>query len=101
MLITSFVIKMSFIVVELALIIAFQITEHTHYNKNNMAATLEWGMYLFSWPFDFVLTCLIIVIAFVFTGYILSLIVDLLPSTQRKLHNSKGYQQLEMSTDVA
>ncbi|OJJ80453.1 Frag1/DRAM/Sfk1 family protein [Aspergillus glaucus CBS 516.65] len=83
MLITSFVIKMSFIVIELALIIAFQITEHTHYNKNNMAATLEW------------------VIAFVFTGYILSLIIDLLPSTQRKLHNSKGYQQLEMSTDLA
>jgi hypothetical protein len=43
MLMTSFVIKASFIVVELALIIVFRITEHTHYNQNNMAATLEWG----------------------------------------------------------
>ena len=49
MLMTSFVIKLSFIVIELTLIIVFRITEHTHYNQNNMAATLEWGMYLFSW----------------------------------------------------
>ena len=48
MLMTSFVIKISFIIIELSLIIAFRITEHTHYNENNMAATLEWGMYLFS-----------------------------------------------------
>ncbi|KAJ5497910.1 hypothetical protein LT330_002804 [Penicillium expansum] len=82
MLMTSFVIKSSFIVVELALIIVFRITEHTHYQQNNTAATLEW------------------VIAFVFTGYILSLIVDLMPSAQRNLHNPKGYQQLEMSTGL-
>lgn len=50
-LMASFVIKMSFIVIELALIIAFQVTEHTQYNENNMAATLEWGMYLFSLTF--------------------------------------------------
>lgn len=43
MLMTSFVIKSSFIVVELALIIVFRITEHTHYRQNNTAATLEWG----------------------------------------------------------
>ena len=47
MLMTSFVIKISFIIIELSLIIAFRITEHTHYNENNMAATLEWGMYPF------------------------------------------------------
>ncbi|KAJ5976986.1 hypothetical protein N7501_000328 [Penicillium viridicatum] len=82
MLMTSFVIKSSFIVVELALIIVFRVTEHTHYQHNNTAATLEW------------------VIAFVFTGYILSLIVDLMPSAQRNLHNPKGYQQLEMSTGI-
>lgn len=81
MLMTSFVIKISFIIIELSLIIAFRITEHTHYNENNMAATLEW------------------VIAFLFAGYMLSLIVDLLPSAQRKLHNPNGYQQLEMSTN--
>ncbi|CAI7626742.1 unnamed protein product [Penicillium palitans] len=83
MLMTSFVIKSSFIVVELVLIIIFRITEHTHYQQNNTAATLEW------------------VIAFVFTGYILSLIVDLMPSAQRNLHNPKGYQQLEMSTGIS
>lgn len=43
MLMTSFVIKSSFIVVELALIIVFRVTEHTHYRHNNTAATLEWG----------------------------------------------------------
>jgi hypothetical protein len=32
----------------------------------------------------------------VFTGYILSFIVDLLPSTQKQLHAEKGYEQLEM-----
>lgn len=44
MLLTSFMIKLSFIVIELSLIIAFRVTEHTHYNENNMAATLEWSM---------------------------------------------------------
>lgn len=47
MLMTSFIIKSSFIVVELALIIVFRVTEHTHYNQNNMAATLEWGEYTY------------------------------------------------------
>ncbi|CAG8182365.1 unnamed protein product [Penicillium salamii] len=83
MLLTSFAIKVSFIVIELTLIIVFRITEHTHYNQNNMAATLEW------------------VIAFVFTGYILSLIVDQLPSSQRNLQDPKGYQQLEMRTSMS
>lgn len=48
MLMTSFVIKASFIVIELGLIIVFRITEHIHYKQNNMAATLEWGEYLWS-----------------------------------------------------
>ncbi|KAJ5996143.1 hypothetical protein N7499_007542 [Penicillium canescens] len=78
MIFTSFVIKLSFIIVELSLVIVFRVTEAIHYNQNNMAATLEW------------------VIAFVFTGYILSFIVDLLPSTQKQLHVEKGYEQLEM-----
>jgi hypothetical protein len=47
LLMTSFVIKSSFIVVELGLIIVFRITEHTHYQQNNMAATLEWGKYIY------------------------------------------------------
>ncbi|KAJ5308769.1 hypothetical protein N7508_004148 [Penicillium antarcticum] len=79
MIFTSFVIKLSFIIVELSLVIVFRVTEAIHYNENNMAATLEW------------------VIAFVFTGYILSFIVDLLPSTQKQLHVEKGYEQLEMA----
>ncbi|OQD84288.1 hypothetical protein PENANT_c013G06202 [Penicillium antarcticum] len=79
MIFTSFVIKLSFIIVELSLVIVFRVTEAIHYNQNNMAATLEW------------------VIAFVFTGYILSFIVDLLPSTQKQLHVEKGYEQLEMA----
>lgn len=44
MLMASFVIKVSFFVIELSLIIVFRITAHTSYNHNNMAATLEWGM---------------------------------------------------------
>jgi hypothetical protein len=40
------------------------------------------------------------VIAFVFTGYILSLIVDLMPSAQRNLHDPKGYQRLEMNMSL-
>ncbi|KAJ5758127.1 Frag1/DRAM/Sfk1 [Penicillium nucicola] len=79
MIFTSFVIKLSFIIVELTLVIVFRVTEAIHYKENNMAATLEW------------------VIAFVFTGYILSFIVDLLPSTQKQLHVEKGYEQLEMA----
>lgn len=100
MLLTSFGIKVSFIVIELTLIIVFRITEHTHYNENNMAATLEWGMYLDSCPGGTQLTRSL-VIAFVFTGYILSLIVDQLPSSQRNLQNPKGYQQLEMRTSMS
>jgi len=44
---------------------------------------------------------ILVVIAFVFTGYILSLIVDQLPSSQRNLLNPKGYQQLEMTTSMS
>jgi hypothetical protein len=44
MIFTSFVIKLSFIIVELSLVIVFRVTEAIHYKQNNMAATLEWGM---------------------------------------------------------
>jgi hypothetical protein len=36
------------------------------------------------------------VIAFTFTGYILSFIIDLLPSTQKHSDSRHEYQQLEM-----
>lgn len=100
MLMASFVIKVSFFVIELSLIIVFRITAHTNYNQNNMAATLEWGM---STAFDVRYSVLMnsVVIAFVFTGYVLSLIVDQLPSSQRNLKDPKGYQQLEMSTAMS
>ena len=51
-------------------------------------------------PLPYIVLMCSTVIAFVFTGYILSLIVDLMPSAQRNLHNPKGYQQLEMSTGI-
>lgn len=100
MLMASFVIKVSFFVIELSLIIVFRITAHTSYNHNNMAATLEWGM-LTAFDIWYNILIILLVIAFVFTGYVLSLIVDQLPSSQRNLKDPKGYQQLEMSTAMS
>lgn len=57
MLMTSFIIKSSFIVVELGLIIVFRVTEHTHYQHNNMAATLEWGKYIYGLHLPTALHC--------------------------------------------
>ncbi|KAJ6006230.1 hypothetical protein N7451_004174 [Penicillium sp. IBT 35674x] len=78
MLMASFVIKVSFVIVELAFILAFRITAAQGTIEKNTAAILEW------------------VIAFTFTGYILSFIIDLLPSTQKHSNSRHEYQQLEM-----
>lgn len=43
MLIASFMIKLSFIIVELAFILAFRITARTSYIHKDTAAVLEWG----------------------------------------------------------
>ncbi|KAJ6438675.1 tyrosine kinase protein [Purpureocillium lavendulum] len=56
----SFWVKLTFILVELVLAIVFASTSFTH--NNNVAAVIEW------------------VIAFIFTFYILSFVIDLLPA---------------------
>lgn len=52
---------------------------------------------IFACPLPDIILIRSIVIAFVFTGYILSLIVDLMPSAHKNLHNPKGYQPVQMS----
>jgi len=71
----SFWIKLIFILVELAFAIVFVGTGWTH-NKN-IAAVFEW------------------IIAVVFTFYILSFVIDLLPSVQTKHHIPQGMQDVE------
>ncbi|KAJ5691222.1 hypothetical protein N7488_011957 [Penicillium malachiteum] len=75
MLMASFVIKFTFVIVELAFIVAFRVIAAGGNMQKDTAAILEW------------------VIAFTFTGYILSFIIDLLPSSQKP---SDEYHQLEM-----
>lgn len=96
MLMASFLIKVSFVIVELAFILAFRITAAQGTIEKNTAAILEWGMHsllIFS-PSGF--TNAQTVIAFTFTGYILSFIIDLLPSTHKNSVSRHEYQQLEM-----
>ena len=68
---TSFWIKLTFILVEVALAIAFSGTGFTHHR--NAAAILEW------------------IIALIFTGYILGFLLDLLPSVRTRHHAPHGY----------
>ncbi|KAI9923637.1 hypothetical protein MW887_008457 [Aspergillus wentii] len=74
----SFVIKMCFVVIEVALAIAFGVCGK-HQDKRNAAAVLEWA------------------IAFVFTFYVLSFIVDLLPSVRTRRHVPQGEKRIEMA----
>ncbi|EAW11153.1 Frag1/DRAM/Sfk1 family protein [Aspergillus clavatus NRRL 1] len=76
---TSFVIKLSFIIIEIALAIAFGVCGRSGSGKKNVAAVLEW------------------VIALVFTGYVLSFVVDLLPSVRTRRHVPQGEKRLEMA----
>ncbi|KAF4221169.1 hypothetical protein CNMCM5878_009966 [Aspergillus fumigatiaffinis] len=75
----SFLIKLAFVIIEVALAIAFGICTRRNSGKKNVAAILEW------------------VIAFVFTGYILSFVVDLLPSVRTRRHIPQGEKRLEMA----
>jgi Frag1/DRAM/Sfk1 family len=68
----SFWVKLAFILIEVALAIAFGTTTFTH--RRNVAAILEW------------------VIALIFTGYIISFILDLLPSVRTKHHVPQGWK---------
>ncbi|PLB36335.1 Frag1/DRAM/Sfk1 family protein [Aspergillus candidus] len=74
----SFVIKLTFIIVEVALAIAFGVLGRKGASQRNTAAVLEW------------------VIAFIFTGYILSFVVDLLPSVRTRRRVPQGEKRTEM-----
>lgn len=79
-LLASFAIKLSFVIVEVGLAIGFGIcTRSNDKSKKDPGAILEW------------------VIAFVFTGYILSFVIDLLPSVRTRRHLPQGEKRLEMA----
>ncbi|KAL4881495.1 Frag1/DRAM/Sfk1 family-domain-containing protein [Aspergillus karnatakaensis] len=72
----SFIIKAFFVVVEIALAIAFGICGWHEPHHRNAAAVLEW------------------VIAIVFTFYVLSFVIDLLPSVRTRRHVPQGEKVL-------
>ncbi|KAI9373312.1 Frag1/DRAM/Sfk1 family-domain-containing protein [Aspergillus egyptiacus] len=76
-LLASFWIKAFFVVVEIALAIAFGICGWREPHRRNVAAVLEW------------------VIALVFTFYVLSFVVDLLPSVRTRRHVPQGEKRIE------
>lgn len=79
-LLVSFAIKLSFVIIEIALAIAFAVCmESNDRAKKNPGAIIEW------------------VIAFVFTGYILSFVIDLLPSVRTRRHIPQGEKRATMS----
>lgn len=79
---SSFWIKLAFILVELVLAIVFVSTTFTH--NNNVAAVFEW------------------VIAFIFTFYVASFIIDLKPAIYTKSHAARFEKthQMEDGLDV-
>lgn len=72
----SFWIKLVFILVEFSLAVCFVGTGWTHHK--NEAAVFEW------------------VVAVIFTAYVLSFVVDLLPSVRTKHHIPQGLQEAEL-----
>ncbi|KAL1858530.1 hypothetical protein Plec18170_002729 [Paecilomyces lecythidis] len=74
----SFWIKLSFIIIEVALAIGFGICHQTT-TKRNASAVLEWT------------------ISFVFTFYILSFVIDLLPSVRTRTRVPQGEKHLAMA----
>ncbi len=76
-LLASFYIKLAFIIIEVGLAIGFGVCIGSNdASKQNPGAVLEW------------------VIAFVFTGYVLSFVVDLLPSVRTRKHVPQGEKYL-------
>lgn len=71
-LLASFIIKAIFVVTEIALAIGFGICGWHQPHRRNAAAVLEW------------------VIALVFTFYVLSFVIDLLPSVRTRNHIPQG-----------
>jgi hypothetical protein len=79
-LLASFFIKLGFIIIEVGLAIGFGVcTGSNDTSKKDPGAILEW------------------VIAFVFTGYVLSFMIDLLPSVRTRRHLPQGHKHMEMS----
>ncbi|KAL4868774.1 hypothetical protein BDV12DRAFT_185660 [Aspergillus spectabilis] len=78
-LLASFVIKAFFVVVEIALAIAFGVCGWHQPHNRNAAAVLEW------------------VIALVFTFYVLSFVIDLLPSVRTRRHVPQGEKPMGSS----
>lgn len=76
----SFWVKLAFILVELAFAIVFVSTSFTHHR--NIAAIFEW------------------IIAFVFTFYVLSFVIDLLPSVRTKHHVPQGLREVEKAAHM-
>ncbi|OJD24800.1 hypothetical protein ACJ73_03835 [Blastomyces percursus] len=73
----SFWIKLVFILVEIALAIAFGVTSRQ--GLKNQAAVVEW------------------IIAYIFTFYVLSFVVDLLPAVRTRSHIPQGKRITEMA----
>jgi len=69
----SFWVKLMFILVEIALAIVFVATNFT--NTDNVAAVFEW------------------IIALIFTFYVLSFLLDLIPSVKTKHHVPQGFRE--------
>lgn len=72
----SFYVKLFFILIEVVLAVVFASTTFT--SKQNVAAVFEW------------------IVALVFTFYILSFLLDLLPSVRTKHHIPQGWRQAEL-----
>lgn len=68
----SFWVKLAFILIEFALAVVFVSTTFTH--NRNVAAVFEW------------------IVALVFTFYILSFLLDLLPSVRSRNHQPQGWR---------
>lgn len=77
----SFWVKLTFILVELAFAIVFAATNFA--NQKNVAAVFEW------------------IVAFTFTFYILSFLLDLLPSVQTRHHTPQGFKGGPMGMQIA
>lgn len=90
----SFWIKLVFIVVELSLAIAFGVC--TRGTRKDQAAVLEWGT---SSPVYIMSLNLMssTVVSFIFTFYILSFVVDLLPAIRTRSHIPQGERHTEMA----
>lgn len=72
----SFWVKLTFILVEVVLAAVFAGTAWNHHK--NVAAVFEW------------------IVALIFTGYILSFLLDLLPSVRSKHHVPQGWREREL-----